>query len=271
MNRIDATFAKLAVAGRTALIPYVAAGDPTRDAMQPILRRLVAAGADVIELGVPFSDPMADGPVIQRASERALAQGVGLADVLEMVATFRANDTTTPIVLMGYANPIEAMGVERFTERAAEAGVDGVLVVDYPPEEADAFAALLGNRGLAPIFLLAPTTPESRIAMVARFARGYVYYVSLKGVTGASHLDTADVVRKLAEIRRQVRLPIGVGFGIRDAASARAIAAHADAVVIGSRIIQEIESGPAEGAAERAGTWLAGIRSALDSMRERAA
>jgi tryptophan synthase alpha chain len=271
VNRIDATFAKLAAAGRTALIPYVAAGDPSREAMQPILRGLVAAGADVIELGVPFSDPMADGPVIQRASERALAQGVGLADVLAMVAAFRATDTTTPIVLMGYANPIEAMGTERFVEGAAEAGVDGVLVVDYPPEEADAFAALLAKCGLAPIFLLAPTTPESRIAMVAKIARGYVYYVSLKGVTGASHLDTADVVRKLAEIRRQVRLPIGVGFGIRDAASARAIAAHADAVVIGSRIIQEIEAGAADGAAERARAWLAGIRSALDSMRERAA
>ena len=271
MNRIDATFAKLAAAGRTALIPYVAAGDPSRDAMQPILRGLVAAGADVIELGVPFSDPMADGPVIQRASERALAQGVGLPEVLAMVATFRATDTTTPIVLMGYANPIEAMGAERFVERAAEAGVDGVLVVDYPPEEADAFATLLAKRGLAAIFLLAPTTPESRIAIVARIARGYVYYVSLRGVTGASHLDTGDVVRKLAEIRRHVHLPIGVGFGIRDAASARAIAAHADAVVIGSRIIQEIESGPADGAAERASKWLAGIRSALDSIRKRAA
>ena len=271
MNRIDAAFAKLRAAGRTALIPYVAAGDPSRDAMLPILHRLVAAGADVIELGVPFSDPMADGPVIQRASERALAQGVGLADVLAMVAAFRATDATTPIVLMGYANPIEAMGTRRFADRAAEAGVDGVLVVDYPPEESAEFAALLGERGLAPIFLLAPTTPESRIAAVAKLARGYVYYVSLKGVTGASHLDTTEVARKLDKIRRHVRLPIGVGFGIRDAASARAIAADADAVVIGSRIIQEIESGPADGAAERAGAWLAGIRSALDSMRERAA
>jgi len=265
VNRIDATFAKLAAAGRTALIPYVAAGDPSRDAMQPILRRLVAAGADVIELGVPFSDPMADGPVIQRASERALAQGVGLAEVLGMVAAFRATDTTTPLVLMGYANPIEAMGAERFVERAAEAGVDGVLVVDYPPEEADAFAALLGKRGIAPIFLLAPTTPEARIAMVAKIARGYVYYVSLKGVTGASHLDTAEVARKLAEIRRHVRLPIGVGFGIRDAASARAIAAHADAVVIGSRIIQEIEAGGAESAVARVKAFLKPIREALDA------
>ena len=271
MNRIDAVFGKLRAAGRTGLIPYVAAGDPSRAAMLPIMRQLVAAGADVIELGVPFSDPMADGPVIQRASERALAQGVGLADVLAMVTAFRATNTTTPIVLMGYANPIEAMGIETFADRAAAAGVDGVLVVDYPPEEAEDFAAVLDKRGMAPIFLIAPTTPDARIAAVAKVARGYVYYVSLKGVTGASHLDTAEVGRKLAEIRRHVALPIGVGFGIRDAASAQAIAAHADAVVIGSRIIQEIESGPADAAADRAGAWLAGIRSALDSMEKRAA
>ena len=271
MNRIDATFAKLRAAGRTALIPYIAAGDPSREAMVPIMQKLVAAGADVIELGVPFSDPMADGPVIQRASERALAQGVGLVDVLAMVAAFRRTDAATPLVLRGYANPIEAMGVVPFADRARDAGVDGVLVVDYPPEEAFDFAALLDERGLAPIFLLSPTTPEARIAAVAKLARGYVYYVALKGVTGASHLDTAEVGRKLAEIRRHVRLPIGVGFGIRDAASARAIATDADAVVIGSRIIQEIESGPADAAGDRAAAWLAGIRSALDSIRKRTA
>ena len=265
------TLARLRAAGRTALIPYVAAGDPSRASMLPIMLQLVAAGADVIELGVPFSDPMADGPVIQRASERALAQGVGLADVLAMVAAFRNVDTTTPVVLMGYANPIEAMGTVSFVDRAADAGVDGVLVVDYPPEEAAEFAALLDKRGLAPIFLLAPTTPDARIAAVAKLARGYVYYVSLKGVTGASHLDTAEVGRKLAEIRRHVRIPIGVGFGIRDAASAQAIAMDADAIVIGSRIIQEIESGPPDAAADRAGAWLSGIRSALDSMKKRAA
>ena len=235
------------------------------------MQALVAGGADVIELGVPFSDPMADGPVIQRASERALAQHVSLGDVLDVVAQFRRGDTATPVVLMGYANPIEAMGLPAFARRAQDAGVDGVLVVDYPPEEAGEFAKVMEAHGLAPIFLLAPTTPESRIAAVAKIARGYVYYVSLKGVTGASHLDTADVAKKLAEVRRHVVLPIGVGFGIRDAASARAIASVADGVVIGSRIIQEIESGPAEGAAERAGAWLGGIRSALDSMRERAA
>lgn len=271
MNRIDAALGKLRAAGRTALIPYITTGDPSLAAALPIMHALVAAGADVIELGVPFSDPMADGPVIQRASERALAQKVGLRDVLATVGAFRRTDTVTPVVLMGYANPIEAMGTMAFADRALEAGVDGVLVVDYPPEEAGEFAALLTERGLAPIFLLAPTTPEARIAAVAKLARGYVYYVSLKGVTGAGHLDVADVARKLAEIRRHVALPVGVGFGIRDAASAQAVATHADAVVIGSRIIQEIESGPAASAAERAGAWLAGIRRALDSMQKRAA
>lgn len=267
MNRIDTTFAALAAAGRTALIPYVTTGDPSLAATASIMGALVHAGADVIELGVPFSDPMADGPVVQRASERALAQHVSLANVLDVVAQFRRGDAKTPVVLMGYANPIEAMGVEAFADRAGAAGVDGVLVVDYPPEEAQAFASLLDARGIAPIFLLAPTTPEARIAEVARLARGYVYYVSLKGVTGAGHLDTADVARKLAQIRRHVRIPVGVGFGIRDAQSAQAIAAHADAVVIGSRIIQEIESGPPSEAAARAGAWLGTIRAALDAQR----
>jgi tryptophan synthase alpha chain len=265
LNRIDATFADLRAAGRAGLIPYVTVGDPTLALTLPIMHSLVAAGADVIELGVPFSDPMADGPVIQRASERALAQHVGLKDVLATVASFRTTDTVTPIVLMGYANPIEAMGVTAFADRARTSGVDGVLVVDYPPEEAREFAALLDARAIAPIFLLSPTTPDSRIAAVAKIARGYVYYVSLKGVTGAGHLDTSEVARKLDEIRRHVSLPVGVGFGIRDATSAQALAAHADAVVIGSRIIQEIERGAPESAAERAGAWLAGIRSALDA------
>jgi tryptophan synthase alpha chain len=272
MNRIDATFARLRADGRTALIPYVTVGDPSLAAMPGVLTALVEGGADLIELGVPFSDPMADGPVVQRASERALAQGVSLRDVLAVVRDFRRVDPRTPIVLMGYANPIEAMGLEAFADEAATAGVDGVLVVDYPPEESQEFAALLAARDIAAIFLLAPTTPEARIVAVAQLARGYVYYVSLKGVTGAGHLDTADVARKLAEIRKHVRLPVGVGFGIRDAASARAIAAHADAVVIGSRVIQEIESGAPAGAATRAGAWLAGIRAALDAMeRKRAA
>jgi tryptophan synthase alpha chain len=271
MNRIDATFAGLRAAGRTALIPYVTTGDPSLAATLPILEALTAAGADVIELGVPFSDPMADGPVVQRASERALAQGVGLNDVLGIASAFRQRNAITPLVLMGYANPIEAMGLSTFADKAQAAGVDGVIVVDYPPEEAGPFATMLVARGIAPIFLLSPTTPSTRVAMVGAMARGYVYYVSLKGVTGAGHLDTAEVIAKLAEIRRHVSLPIGVGFGIRDAAGAQAIAAHADAVVIGSRIIQEIESGPADQAAARVGAWLATIRSAIDAVARRAA
>ena len=266
MSRIDATFARLKAAGRKALIPYVTTGDPSLAATLPIMDAMVAAGGDIIELGVPFSDPMADGPVVQRASERALAQGVGLNDVLDVVAHFRKGNTTTPVVLMGYANPIEAMGTAAFAVRAQAAGVDGVLVVDYPPEEATEFAALMVAHAIAPIFLISPTTPEARIERVAGVARGYVYYVSLKGVTGASNLDTADVGRKLEEIRRHVALPVGVGFGIRDAASAVAIAAHADAVIIGSRIIQEIESGAPADAASRVGAWLGTIRHALDAM-----
>lgn len=271
MNRIDATFDKLRAAGRAALIPYITAGDPSLAATVPLMRALTSAGADVIELGVPFSDPMADGPVIQRASERALAHGVGLDDVLTVVAAFRELDAITPIVLMGYANPIEAMGTTAFADRAQGAGVDGVIVVDYPPEEAGEFAQLLEGRQMAPIFLVAPTTPEARIIAIGQMARGYVYYVSLKGVTGAGHLDVAGVVARLAEIRRHVALPVGVGFGIRDAVSAQAIAAHADAIVIGSRIIQEIESGPAAQAPERAAAWLATIRTAMDQIARKAA
>jgi len=271
MNRIDSTFERLRAARRTALVPYVTVGDPTLAATPAILHALVDAGADVLELGVPFSDPMADGPVIQRASERALAQGVSLRDVLDVVRSFRGRDATTPIVLMGYANPIEAMGVAAFATSARAAGVDGVIVVDYPPEEATEFAALLLTHGIVTIFLVAPTTPEARIAAIGKAARGYVYYVSLKGVTGAGHIDTAEVVAKLTQIRKHITVPVGVGFGIRDAASAQAIAAHADAVVIGSRIIQEIENGPAEQAAARAGAWLATIRTAVDAVVKRAA
>jgi tryptophan synthase alpha chain len=271
MNRIDATFAKLRAAGRTALIPYITTGDPSLASTVPLMRALTQAGADVIELGVPFSDPMADGPVIQRASERALANGVGLDDVLAVVAAFRGQDTNTPVVLMGYANPIEAMGIRAFADRAQRAGVDGVIVVDYPPEEAVEFTQLLEERRIAPIFLVAPTTPETRIIAIGRMARGYVYYVSLKGVTGAGHLDVAGVVSRLAEIRRHIALPVGVGFGIRDAASAQAIAAHADAVVIGSRIIEEIESGSAAQAPERAAAWLSTIRAAMNQITRKAA
>jgi tryptophan synthase alpha chain len=271
MNRIERVFAQQRAAGRTVLIPYVTVGDPSLRATDAILDALVVAGADLIELGVPFSDPMADGPVIQRASERALAQHVSVRDALDVAARFRGRDAKTPLVLMGYANPIEAMGATAFADRARDAGVDGVITVDYPPEEAEEFAALLRARDIAPIFLIAPTTPPARIERIARLAAGYVYYVSLKGVTGAAHLDTGDVARKLDEIRRHVALPVGVGFGIRDGASARAIAAHADAVVIGSRIIAEIEQGAPAEAPARAGAFIATIRRALDSREACAA
>jgi tryptophan synthase alpha chain len=268
VSRIQATFDALAGRGRKALIPYVTAGDPHADTTAAIMHAMVAAGADVIELGVPFSDPMADGPVVQRASERALARGIGLAKALAFVREFRATNSRTPVVLMGYANPIERYGIERFVADAKDAGVDGVIVVDYPPEEAGELAELLRARDIAPIFLIAPTTPDSRVALIARLAAGYVYYVSLKGVTGAGHLDAADVARRVDAIRRQIALPVGVGFGIRDAASARAIAAHADAIVIGSRVITEIEQGAPTGAASRAGAFIATIRRALDAPEE---
>lgn len=263
--RIDSTFAALRSAKRTALIPFITAGDPSKEATVPIMHALVDAGADVIELGIPFSDPMADGPVVQRSSERALAKGVSLRDVLKMTAEFRRTNPATPVVFMGYANPIEAMGHEQFVDAAKAAGVDGVLVVDYPPEEAGEFAKMLTDNGLAPIFLLSPTTPESRIAAVGRLARGYVYYVSLKGVTGAGNLDVSDVAAKLAAIRRHVPIPIGVGFGIRDGASARAIGAVSDAVVIGSALVQSIFDAGENAGPQTARTWLSGIRAALDA------
>jgi tryptophan synthase alpha chain len=263
MSRIQATFERLAQSKKKALIPFVTAGDPSRESTVPLMHALVAAGADVIELGVPFSDPMADGPVIQRSSERALKLGVGLDDVLDYVAEFRRKDDRTAIVLMGYANPVEAMGVDAFAARAQQAGVDGVLVVDYPPEESEAFAALMRRHGMNLIFLLAPTSTDDRISHVAKLASGYVYYVSLKGVTGSGALDIADVESNLARIRKRCTLPLGVGFGIRDAASARAVAQVSDAVVIGSKIIQEMEEAGAA-AIDRAGAFVSGIRAALD-------
>jgi tryptophan synthase alpha chain len=265
MSRIPQRFEALRAQGRKALIPYITAGDPTPALTVALLQALVEAGADILELGVPFSDPMADGPVIQRSSERALKLGVGLRDVLEMVRSFRRGDTQTPIVLMGYANPIEAMGVDPFLDAAAAAGVDGLIVVDYPPQECTTFAASAKRHGIDPIFLLAPTSTEKRIAEVGRIGGGYLYYVSLKGVTGAGHLDLAEVAARVPAIRAATRLPIGVGFGIRDAESARQIARSADAVVIGSRIIQEIEAAGAEQAVARVKALIAPIRAALDA------
>jgi tryptophan synthase alpha chain len=265
MSRIAATFQALAAQGRKALIPYVTAGDPFADVTVELMQAMAGAGADVIELGVPFSDPMADGPVIQHASERALAKGIGLKHVLAMVRDFRLTNTHTPVVLMGYANPVERYGAERFVVDAAEAGVDGVLIVDYPPEECIEFAASLKCHGLDLIFLLAPTSTEARMQAVGRIAHGYVYYVSLKGVTGAGHLDTDAVARMVPRIREHVDVPVGVGFGIRDAATAVAVARSSDAVVIGSRIIQLIEGQPRDQVAPTAAAFIAEIRAALDA------
>ena len=265
MSRIAATFAALAASGRKALIPYVTSGDPFADATPDIMFAMADAGADVIELGVPFSDPMADGPVIQKAGERALARGIGMPQVLGFVRGFRLKNDHTPVVLMGYANPIERYGVDRFVADAKTAGVDGVLVVDYPPEECEAFAATLKENGIDPIFLLAPTSTEARMQQVGRIASGYVYYVSLKGVTGAGHLDTAAVAAMIPRIKAFVKLPVGVGFGIRDAATARAVADVSDAVVIGTALVQLLEACPRDAVAAAAGNFIAGIRAALDS------
>lgn len=265
MSRIQNTFSRLKTAGRQALIPYITAGDPNPSLTVDLMHALVRGGADIIELGVPFTDPSADGPVIQKAAERALAHGVSLRQVIAMVAEFRKTDANTPVVLMGYANPIEAMGYENFGAVAAEAGVDGVLTVDLPPEEAGERVAILKRHGLDPIFLLAPTTPPARVSMIAGLASGYVYYVSLKGVTGAANLDIASVAEKMAELRQNISLPIGVGFGIRDAESAAAVARVADAVIIGSRIVQEAEQGEA-GLQGRLQAFLSEVRRAVDAV-----
>jgi tryptophan synthase alpha chain len=270
MSRIAATFSALKAQNRKALIPFVTAGFPYADITPELMHGMVAAGADVIELGVPFSDPSADGPVIQAAGDKALAAGIGLRQVIEMVRVFRQKDSNTPVVLMGYANPIERYnqlhgGALAFAADAAQAGVDGVLVVDYPPEECADFSAGLKQHGIDLIFLLAPTSTDERMDQVARLASGYVYYVSLKGVTGAGTLDTAAVEAMLPRIRQHVSVPVGVGFGIRDAASAKAVGRVADAVVIGSRIIQLIDNQPRDQVVRMAGDFLRDIRSALDS------
>lgn len=265
MSRIQSCLAAVAAQNKKALIPFITAGDPDPALTLPLMHALVAGGANIIELGVPFSDPMADGPVIQRASERALLKGVGLRDVLAMVQQFRLENQSTPVVLMGYANPIERMGQEHFIHAAAEAGVDGVLVVDYPPEECAYFAENMHKQGMDTIFLLAPTSTDERIAQVAELATGYVYYVSLKGVTGSGALDVAAVAAMIPRIKRHVKVPVGVGFGIRDGATARAIADVSDAVVIGSRIIQELENTPRENAVSAVQNFIRSVREAMDA------
>jgi tryptophan synthase alpha chain len=270
MSRIETTFKQLQAQGRKALIPYVTAGFPYADVTPELLHAFVSAGSDIIELGVPFSDPMADGPVIQKAGDKALAFGIGLAQVLEMVRVFRQQDSATPVVLMGYANPVERYelkhGHNSFARDAAAAGVDGVLIVDYPPEECEAFAAQLKAAGLDLIFLLAPTSTEQRMKDVGRIATGYVYYVSLKGVTGAGHLDTAAVAEAVPRIRKHVSVPVGVGFGIRDAATAQAVGRASDAVVIGSRLVQILQAETRENAPGAARVFMADVRKALDAI-----
>ncbi len=266
MSRIAATFARLRQEGRKALIPFITAGDPAPADCVPLMHALVAGGADIVELGVPFSDPMADGPVIQRSSERALKHGVTLRDVIAYVAEFRRTNAETPVVLFGYANPVESMGIESFAAAAKAAGADGALVVDYPPEEAQRLVDTLDAAGLDTVFLLSPTTSDVRLAQVVALGRGYLYYVSLKGVTGAANIDVGDVAQHIEHIRKFTKLPVGVGFGIRDGQTAHSVAQIADAVVIGSRLVQEIESAPADAVA-RAQAFMAGIRSAMDQNR----
>ena len=265
MSRIDRRFAALKAAGRTGLIPFVTAGDPSPEHMVSMMHALADAGADLIELGVPFSDPMADGPVIQHASERAIAKGVGLVDVLGWVAGFRQRDADTPVVLMGYLNPIEMRGYARFAQEAARAGVDGVLIVDCPLEEA-AVLQPLRDAGLQQILLAAPTTAPARMAQLCGSAEGFLYYVSFAGITGAAQLSTDGMAARVADIRAHARTPVAVGFGIRDAASAQAIAGFADAVVIGSALVERL-AGATDAAeiAMRAQAFLAPIRSALDA------
>ena len=273
MSRIETTFAALKATNRKALIPFITAGYPFADVTPELMHAMVAGGADVIELGVPFSDPSADGPVIQKAGDKALAFGIGLVQILAMVREFRQTDTTTPVVLMGYANPVErydqkhaSTGVSSpFVKDAAAAGVDGVLIVDYPPEECEAFAADLRAHNMDLIFLLAPTSTDARMAQVAHVASGYVYYVSLKGVTGSGALDIGAVEAMLPRIRQHIHVPVGVGFGIRDAATAKTLSKVADAVVIGSKIIQLLENQPRHQVAATAQNFLREIRTALDS------
>ena len=265
MSRIQTVFTALKQQGKTALIPYITAGDPHPKHTVNLMHTLVKHGADMIELGVPFSDPMADGPVIQRASERALMHKVGLTAVLDMVKTFRETNQTTPIILMGYANPIEAIGATAFADRAKAADVDGVITVDYPPEECGDFVQQLRSRDIDPVFLLSPTTDQKRVDLIVNQASGFVYYVSLKGVTGAANLDIAEVTSRVASIRTQTNLPVGVGFGIRDAATAKATAQFADAVVVGSRMVQTIEASNDDNLLSTVATLMDELKTAVDA------
>lgn len=272
LSRLQARLDTLRASGRKALVPFVTAGDPSLDASVPVMHALVRAGADVIELGVPFSDPMADGPVIQRSSERALARGAGMTYVLECVRAFRELDVATPVVLMGYLNPVEIRGPAAFAQAAAEAGVDGVLLVDLPPEEAAEYRAAFAHHGLALISLASPTTPEARLQRLCEQSDGYLYYVSFAGVTGADRLDVGDAGQRLRQLRAMGSMPVYAGFGIRDADSARAMAEHADGVVVGSALVEALAGscGSADAAA-RAHAFLKPLRAALDALAAGAA
>lgn len=265
MSRIQTVFAALKLNHKKALIPYITAGDPHPNLTVNLMHTLVKTGADMIELGVPFSDPMADGPVIQRASERALVHKVGLKKVLSMVAEFRQKDDKTPIILMGYANPIEAMGSEKFTQLAKEAGIDGVITVDYPPEECKEFISQLQANGMDSIFLLSPTSDAARVNLIVNQASGFLYYVSLKGVTGSANLDIEEVKSRVAEIRLKTDLPIGVGFGVKDSVTAQNVAAFADAVVVGSRMVQAIEHSNDDNLVANVSQLMTELRAAIDA------
>lgn len=265
-HRIDQRFADLKTSGRKGLIPFITAGDPLPEATVAIMHALVTAGADLIELGVAYSDPVADGPVIQHASERAITKGVGIKQILAWVAEFRLSDSTTPIVLMGYLNPIEIFGYAAFADQASAAGVDGVLIVDVPVEEAET-VRLLRDRGMYEIFLVAPTTTDRRLAAIREQARGFIYYVSFAGITGAGQLDTEAVRARVEHIKQGGDIPVAVGFGVRDAASAVKIAESADAVVIGSALVAKLaEASDADSAVAAVGEFLAPIRAALDAV-----
>jgi tryptophan synthase alpha chain len=267
MTRLQQRLGGLRNTGRKALVPFITAGDPSLAATVPVMHALVQAGADVIELGVPFSDPMADGPVIQRSSERALARGAGLAYVLDCVCEFRITNSATPVVLMGYLNPVEIRGAAAFAKDAARAGVDGMLLVDLPPEEADAYRAAFAHNGLALISLASPTTPQARLERLCQQAEGYLYYVSYAGVTGAAHLDVVEAARHLSQVQAMAQVPVFAGFGIRDAASAAAMAAHADGVVVGSALVSVMEScTQAADVANSAAAFLRPLRDALNGL-----